>query len=277
MHAAIAGSAEESVRTMHALSVFQQSFAVAERLLQQFQLASGLAWAAPSDGLLRSIPEEWVAGGTTGVQLAANEHVLILFRSTARIPGSLRVRGGLDFLLRQAVVVACTALETLLWETVRGGALTVVRARRRGADEEIRNLTLTLEEYVSLDTATDPENRLRQILLARFDRQVLHDIAAIDRVARVLGVKDFWQQIELAAGAPATNLRALVADLVARRNLITHRADRADDGEAADGHGLRPITLARTNLRLQATNTVATAAADVFASALARLSKESSR
>ena len=44
-------------------------------------------------------------------------------------------------------------------------------------------------------------------------------------------------------------------------------------GEAADGHGLRPISLAWTNIRLQAANTVATAAADVFGSALARLAR----
>ena len=260
---------------MYALTVFQQNFAVAERLLQQFQLAGGLAWSAPPDNLLRELPESWAAQGTVGAQLAVNEQVLILFRSTARVPSSLRVEGGLDFLLRQAVVVACTALETFLWEAVRGGALSVVRARRRGADDELRNLTLTLEEYVSLDTTADPDSRARQILLARFDRQVLYDVSSIDRVARMLGVKDFWGRVELASGTPAASLRALVGDLVARRNLITHRADRAAEGEPADGHGLRPITLPWTNMRLQATNTVATAAADVFASALTRLAKES--
>jgi len=259
---------------VHALTVFQQNFAIAERLLQQYQLAGGLAWSAPSDTLLRALPESWAARGSGGAQLATNEHVMILFRSTARVPGSLRVEGGLDFLLRQAVVVACTALETFLWEAVRGSALTVVRARRRGADDELRNLTLTLEEYVSLDTAADPDSRVRQILLARFDRQVLYDISSIDRVARMLSVKDFWGRVEQASGTPAASLRALVGDLVARRNLITHRADRADEGEPADGHGLRPITLAWTNIRLQATNTVATAAADVFASALTRLARE---
>lgn len=258
---------------MHALTVFHQNFAIAERLLQQFQLASGLVWSSPPEDLVRALPEAWAAQGAVGFQLATNEHALILFRPTARVPGSLRVGGGLDFLLRQAVVVACTALETFLWETVRGGALTVVRARRRRADDEIRNLTLTLEEYVSLDTSADPDARLRQILLARFDRQVLHDISSIDRVARMLGVKDFWGRVEQVSGAPAAGLLALVGDLVARRNLITHRADRADEGEAADGHGLRPISLAWTNIRLQAANTVATAAADVFESALARLAR----
>lgn len=262
---------------MHSLTVFQQNSAIAERLLQQFQLAGGLAWSAPSEALLRALPGAWAAGGTGGTQLAANEQVLILFRSTARIPGSLRVEGGLDFLLRQAVVVTCTALETFLWEVVRGAALTVVRARRRGADDELRNLTLTLEEYVSLDAAADPDSRLREILLARFDRQVLYDVSSIERVARVLGVKDFWGRVEQGSGTPAAGLRALVGELVARRNLITHRADRANEGEPADGHGLRPITLSWTNMRLQATNTVATAAAEVFAAALAKLRKESSK
>lgn len=262
---------------MNALSVFRQSFAVAERLLQQYQLAGGLEWSTPPEPLLRALPPGWAVGGTEGAQLAVNDHVVIFFRSTARIPGSLRVEGGLDFLLRQAVVVACTALEAFLWETVRGSALTVVRARRRGADRELRSLTLTLEEYVGLDAAADPDSRLRQILLARFDRRVLHDVSAIDGVARMLGVKGFWQKVEEASGTPATNLRALVGDLVGRRNLITHRADRAGDGERADGHGLRPITLAWTNLRLQAANTLANAADDVFGDALVELEKEARR
>lgn len=259
---------------MNALSVFQQNFAVAERLLQQFQLAGGLAWSVPTEALRATLPGPWAAEGAGAIQLATNEHVLILFRPTARIPSSLRVDGGLDFLLRQAVVVACTALETFLWETVRGGALTVVRARRRGADAELRNLTMTLEEYVGLDAASDADARLRQILLARFDRQALYDVSAIDRVARMLGVRDFWRRIEQATGSPATGLRALVGDLVARRNLITHRADRAEVGEPTDGQGLRPITFAWTNLRLQATNTLATAAAGIFAAALVKLARE---
>ena len=262
---------------MHALTVFQQSFAVAERLLQQFQLAGGLAWSAPSHALLQALPDSWAAGGTGGTQLAVNEQVLILFRPAARIPGSLRVEGGLDFLLRQAIVVTCTALETFLWEVVRGSALTVVRARRRGADDELRNLTLTLEEYVSLDAASDPDSRLREILLARFDRHVLYDVSSIDRVARMLGVKDFWGHIEMMSGTPSTTLRALVGELVARRNLITHRADRAGDGEPSDGHGLRPITLSWANIRLQATNAVASAAAEIFAAALTKLAKEHER
>ncbi len=259
---------------MHSLTIFQQHFAVAERLLQQYQLAGDLVWSVPDEELLQALPEGWGKERADAVQMATNAHVLILFRPTARIPGSLRVAGGLDFLLRQAVVVACTALETFLWETLRGSALTVVRARRRGADSELRNLTLTLEEYVGLGSSSDPDESLRQLLLARFDRQVLHDVASIERVARMLGIRDFWRRLEQATGSSASGLRLLVGDLVARRNLITHRADRAGEGEAADGHGLRPITLAWTNHRLQAVNTVVTAAAGLFAAALTKLARE---
>jgi hypothetical protein len=62
-----------------------------------------------------------------------------------------------------------------------------------------------------------------------------------------------------------------VGDLISRRNQIAHRADRPGDGEEADGHGLRPINLSWTNVRVQAAKTLITAGADVIDTAICRL------
>ena len=97
------------------------------------------------------------------------------------------------------------------------------------------------------------------------------------RSARMLTVRDVWQQVENISGTPAKSLRGLIDDLVTRRNLITHRADRPDSGEPSDSRGLRPITLSWTNMRVQATRTLVSAAHDVFERVLAGLKNHDSQ
>lgn len=209
-------------------------------------------------------------------------HALILFqqnlvRPTARIPGPILIPGGLDFLLRQAVVVACTALETFLWNTVLENALTIVRAWRGGAAKKIKNLALTSEDYIPIEHFPDRDMRVRQIILKDFERKTLYSADAIDRVARILTVRDFWEQVEKVCGGSATNLRRLIGDLISRRNAIAHRADRPDDSKEVDTHGLTPISFAWTNMRVQAVKTLVTAAAGIFSQAMAQLEKELAR
>jgi hypothetical protein len=62
-----------------------------------------------------------------------------------------------------------------------------------------------------------------------------------------------------------------VGDLISRRNQIAHRADRPGENEEADGHGLRPINLSWTNVRVQAAKTVVTAGAEVMHGTIRRL------
>jgi len=54
------------------------------------------------------------------------------------IPSCLTTEKGLDFLLRQAVVVACSALESFIWDILRENTLTVIRAKGRKADDSLK-------------------------------------------------------------------------------------------------------------------------------------------
>ena len=258
---------------MHALTLFQQNFAVAESLLQMYQLTGGLKEEELPEELRRAVCIFWEEQENARVHHASNDRITLLVRPTARIPGPILIPGGLDFLLRQAVVVACTALETFLWNTVLENALTIVRARRTGADEEIKNLSLTLEDYISIEHSPDRDMRVRQIILKNFERKPLYSPDAIDRVARILTVRNFWEQVEKVCGESATNLRRLIGDLIPRRNVIAHRADRPDDSKELDTHGLTPISSAWTNMRVQAVKTLVTAAAGIFSQAMAQLEK----
>jgi hypothetical protein len=226
---------------VEALTLFHQNFAVAESLVQLYQLFHGLSRSDLGKELHLAICTHWKAPGNTVVQHASNDRVSVLARSATRIPESLMIDGGLDFLLRQAVVVACTCVESFFWDALRENVLTIIKARRSGADDVLKNITLKLGDYISIQQYEDPDLRLRQIILNNFERGTLYDTNSIDRITQIMTVRNFWAEVQKICGEDAANLKRLVGDLISRRNQVAHRADRPGDGEEADGHGLRPI------------------------------------
>ena len=264
------------------LTIFNQNFGIAERLLQVYQLANGLRPSELPSSLKQALCGFWGEPENAHIKYAVNDRVAILSRSAARFPDAHMEEGGLDFLLRQAVIMACTSLETFFWDVVCANALTLIRLRRSKAAQELKNLTLTLtlEEYVALEKYNDPEQRFNKILLKNFERKTLYDLKSIDQIANILAVRNFWDQVEKTCGEPASNLRRLIGDLIARRNLIAHRADRPTDGGAGggggevDGHGLRPITFSWTHMRVQATKTLVSAAAVILTDSVNRLEQQ---
>lgn len=259
---------------MQALTLFNQNFAVAESLLQLFQVFNGLGAQELKEELRLAICAHWEMPDNSVVHHACNDRVTVLARSASPIPGSLVMPGGVDFLLRQAVVVACTSLEAFFWDALRENALTVVQARRTGADETLKNIPLTLGDYMSIAQYDDPDFRLRQLILKNFARGTLYSADKIEEIAKVLTIQKFWEQVEKRSGEPASNLTRHAGELINRRNQIAHRADRPDEGEAADGHGLRAITFAWANVRVQAARTLVSAAADVIEQAVKRLESD---
>jgi len=259
---------------MEALNLFHQNFAVAESLIQLYQLFHGLSNADISKELHLAICEHWNIPTNSVVQHVSNDRVSVLARATTRIPESLMLEGGLDFLLRQAVVVACTCVESFFWDALRENVLTIIKARRSGADESLKNITLKLGDYLSIQQYEDPDLRLKQIILNNFERGTLYDAKSIDRITRIMTVRDFWGEVQNTCGEDATTLRRHVGELISRRNQIAHRADRPENGEEADGHGLRPINLSWTNVRVQAAKTLVTAGAEVISAAITKLESD---
>jgi predicted DNA-binding ribbon-helix-helix protein len=259
---------------MQALTLFNQNFAVAESLLQLYQLFHGMKKTELKESLRLAICSFWEAPENTAIHPALNDRVMVLARAATPIPESLTMDGGLDFLLRETVVVACTALEAFFWDTLRQNVLTVVRAKRSGADESLQNLKFTLGDYISIQRYDDPDFRLKQIILKNFERGTLYDVSSIEEIARTLTIKKFWEEIEKIAGTPAKSLKGLIGDLIHRRNQIAHRADRPDEGEEADKLGLRTITFAWTNHRVQTAKTLVTASAELIEDTIQRLESE---
>lgn len=263
---------------MRAYDLAIQNFAVAEHLLNLHQLFRELQEESPDDSIRLAVCRKLKIPEDTIIREARNDNLLLLAKATAPIPASLLTPGGTNFLLRQAVVVACTSLESFFWDALRENVLTIVRARRRGADESLRKLTLTLDDYLSMEGYSDPDERLKQIILKNFERGALYDSASIEKIATVLTVRDFWKDVSNRCGMKEKEIRRQLDELINRRNQVAHRADRPDESakpaEETDGHGLREINYAWVNQRIATARSVVEASAACFAEVLARLEQQ---
>jgi hypothetical protein len=89
----------------------------------------------------------------------------------------------------------------------------------------------------------------------------------------MLAIRNFWEQVENTCAEPARNIKRLLGDLLARRNQITHRADRPTDTSDVDGHGLRKITFSWVNNRVHAAKTLVSATDDILTNSVEMLTE----
>ena len=251
-----------------------QNFAIAEHLLQIHQLFRDLHSYEPKHALALAVCEELATPVSTALQHAKNEHLACSIKATIPLPSCLLANDGLNFLLRQSVLVSCTALESYFWDVLRENALTVIRTKGRKADSSLKEITLTLDDYLSLEGYGDPDERLSQIILKRFERGTLYDLAKIDEIAAILTVKDIWGSMSSQTGLPPSELKNRLSSLIQRRNEIIHRADRPGDRtppEEIDSHGLRAMTHAWATTHVMTAKSVVTASSEIFKEAIAQL------
>ena len=90
----------------------------------------------------------------------------------------------------------------------------------------------------------------------------------------ILGVRDFWKDVSAHTGFESKEIRSQLNDLINRRNLIAHRADRPEEGTPAgesDPHGLRPITHAWTSTRITTAKAFVQSASEAVQKAIGQL------
>src|SRR6266446_5914812 len=143
--------------------IFEDNIRPADLLLKVFRL---LEHDSPNTEttLLKSLREIVKAEDEEGLLVIYNEIFLGLIRERAEIPPASIKRSALCNLLRQAVVTACTALETYLPILLRNQLPEVIKLRGREfvprdkeIGEQFKNLTFNLEEALRILTATPPD------------------------------------------------------------------------------------------------------------------------
>jgi hypothetical protein len=261
---------------MRALDLAQQNFAVAETLLQLHHMLEGLTLrGTPNNELRLAVCRAMEVGDHTSVKELGNSRLVLYAQDAVSIPDRIHSGDGIDFLLRQAVVVACTAVESFFWDILQENVLTIVRARGNGADESIRNLNFTLGDYISMEGYEDKDLRLKQLILRNFERATLSGADAIEKIASTLTVQKLYDKVADHTGISAKELRKQIGDLITRRNKIAHRADRPTEDEETDteidGHSLRKIRYAWVNTRVQTAKAVVDASSRIIGESLETL------
>ena len=222
-----------------------QNFAVAEHLLQLHQLLRELQRYEPGKEFELAVCQRLELKPESALHHAKNHHLLCGISATLPLPSCLLVKEGMDFLLRQAVLVARSAIESYFWDTLRENTLTVIKAKGRKADPSLRAITLTVDDYLSLEGYADPDERLREIILKRFESGTIYDFKKIEEIATILTVRNFWGEVEKEIGLKPSELQPRLNTMINRRNKITHRADHPDkdtNPEEIDSHGLRAMS-----------------------------------
>jgi hypothetical protein len=260
---------------MGAYELAIQNFAVSDHLLQLHELFRGLREKEPGSELRLAVCRELECSDNTGFRESFNEHLVLLSKSFAPLPQTLLLPDGLNFLLRNAVILSCTAVESFFWDSLRENVLTIVRARRRGADEELRKLTLTLDEYLSIEGYSDPHDRLKQIILKNFERRTLYDVESVTKIASIMTVRNFWDDIGRRCGKNVRDIKRELDELIYRRNQIAHRADRpdpeADPEKETDQNGQCAIHASWVTTRHATAKSLVTAAHECFTETISRL------
>lgn len=261
---------------MRAYDLAIQNFSVAEHLLQLHQLLRELRNYDPGKEFALAVCERLELKPNSALHHAKNNHLLCGINATLPLPSCLLVKEGIDFLLRQAVLVASSAIESYFWDTLRENALTVIKARGRRADSSLRDITLTVDDYLSLEGYSDPDERLQQIILKRYERGTIYDFAKIGEIAKILTVPDFWTESAKLMGPKPSEVQSSLSSLIQRRNQITHRADRPDENtkpEDVDTHGLRAISFSWASTHINIAKSFVIAADTVINKAIALLEK----
>jgi len=246
---------------MKPLTVFQHNFAAAENLIRLYDLlAEQKAGAERAQAAVEAVRACLNIPEGEQVFSLCNDRLLLVAREAAQVSETFFHEHNLASLLRQAVVAACSALDAYFNDKFRENVMAVLLTKKRYAPKELRDLAMTFDDYLSLESWADPRQRLQQILEKNLERKTLSNANGITEMTAILGIKDFWEQVGRECGEKPGDLRQRIDDIASRRNDIVHRADRPREQEKANGSGLRAVSRAWVNLRVQTVKAVVLAA-----------------
>jgi len=213
--------------------VFEENIRPAELLLRVYRLLE--CDTIQTDGaMLTELRVVLGADANEYLMLISNSIFLGVVREHAEIPMPALKRGALDNLLRQAIVVACTALDTYLPSLLRANLATVIEVRGREfipQDSSVREYfsDLTFDLSDTLRLLDDPAGAplfIANKLLGKTAFAYLSNKKGVHVVGALLAINKPWQDIAAKLQREQKELMKIIEDTTNRRNDIVHRADR---------------------------------------------------
>ncbi len=208
-------------------TAFENNFRSAETILKVYRLLA-------SEGSPK-IQAELIAQARVLLQVSQEEELILLLndlflgivREHADVRPTFFRPAHLSLLLRQAIVAACAAMDVYYNDLLRRNLFKVFLVKQRNfSKKHLREIQLSLDDYLSIVQDPNPNSRLEQLLLKHFERKTLSNVEGLTEVLEILGIERPWTQIAQIVGLPENSLRQQVQNVVARRNDIIHRGDR---------------------------------------------------
>jgi len=220
--------------------VFEDTIRPAELLLRVYRLLENDSVQRDGD-IVSSLRAIVGANADEDLMLIYNEIFLGLIREKANLPAASLKEGALCNLMRQSVVVACTALETYLPSLLRVNLPVVIEARGRGfitqdteVQEHFKELTFDLPELLRILEDQNAPLYIANKILSLVGFKYLGGRKGIQIVGSLLAVEKPWDQIAAKLARERKELIKSVEETTKRRNDIVHRADRPQTDPSSD-------------------------------------------
>ena len=219
---------------------FEDNVRPAELLLHVYRLFENDQLHTDGD-LVKALRGVIGASADEQLLLIYNEIFLGLVRERAQMPPAAFKRTALNNLLRQAIVAACTALDTYLPSLLRVNLPIVIQSKGRQFLPEDRKLRdyfkdLAFDLPDTLRLLGDPDAPLfiaNKILgLANF--KYLSSKKGIHAVGALLALDNPWALIAQKLQRDSKDLQNTIDETARRRNDIVHRADRPQSDPTAE-------------------------------------------
>jgi hypothetical protein len=254
--------------------IFEESIRPAELLVRVYRLLE-CERIETGGALMDKLRPLIGAARDEDLLLVVNDVFLGLIRESAQMPTSVLKRTTLDNLLRQAVVAACTGLDTYLPSLLRANLPLVIQARGRDffpQDAELqlyfKDLTFDLTETVALLSRDDAPDYLAGRIRSHIKGAYLSSKKGVHIVGALLQLDKPWDRIAAHLGRDRKELMSVLEDTTVRRNDIVLRADRPQ----SDPEGpMREISYAWTSQAVETIRVVCLALDELVRARMAEL------
>ena len=268
----------ESSPTISPIGRFDDDIAPAHLMLQVYLLLDTKDQIQTTGELVQGLRELTKAKETEELMVIHNELFLGLVRERARVPRVTLKTTMLCHLLRQAVVVSCTALDAYLPALLLRHLPTVIRVRGRRFppnDGEVnsyfKTLSFPLDEVMR---ATNPEdghvflaNKIQRFLGFKY----LAGAGGIAITCKLLGLEEPWIRIAEHLDREKKDLTKSLKATFNRRHDIIHRAGRSKSDLAGEPV---PITYAQAKQGVDTIDHVAHTVDELIETFMVELERE---
>lgn len=240
--------------------IFEDNIYPADLLLQVYRLLDTNDQMFTEGELVEQLRSILNAKSQEYLMLIYNDIFLGLVREKARMPVATLRRSTLGHMLRQAVVVSCTALDTYLPALLRANLAVTIQAKGRDfipvTDGDVmqyfslKGLSFSLEETMRFISETHysgsvdyASGYVANKILNVTQKLYLSSSKGVHVVGKLLGLDNPWDRIVEYLGRDnssqgktpvKSDLKSILDATVDRRNNIVHRGDRNTDNPEGD-------------------------------------------